>query len=267
MSFKEQTSDGQPKNLYFYPREIAELIYRDLGVFLGFLSFQHNFQALMGLLQHLKMLRTMEDEEIRMNYGLLVNEHTKKPIKTKLDRFALDKLEQVWERGGYLYTKYIQVNNNFIDIEREEYLYSYPDRPLDKSEEIIRMPSLFGLKSKDEVSSEVYLMRINEAVPEREAYRYQDPVQLCENGKLEYEKDGVMMPFFKSYKDIENSTFLTQEVPRLYHDVMTSIAWRESLVWLNRLNVNLIAIARDLEIIDFSPQNKQVVKKKRIEEA
>ena len=110
MSFKEVTKDGQPKNLYEHPKDVAGLIYRGLGVFIGFLNFQHNFQALTDLLTLLKTIRTMEDEDIRMGYGLLVNEHVHKPIKTKLDREALSKLEQVWERGGYIYTKYIKVN-------------------------------------------------------------------------------------------------------------------------------------------------------------
>ena len=268
MSFKEVSKDGQPKNLYLHPREISEFIYRNLGVYLGFLSFQHNFQGLVDMLTHLKLLRTMEDEDIRMGYGMLVNEHTKKPIKTRLDREALNKLEQVWEKGGYLLTRLKQVNENFIDIEEEKYLYEYPEWELQEGfEEVTRMPSLFGLKSKDEVSSEVFLMRINEGVLEREAYRNQDPVQLCANGKLEYEKDGVLIPFFKTYADIENSTFFTEEVPRLYHDTMTSIAWRESLIWLNRLHVNIWKIGMELEAMDFMSPSKQTVKTKRIEEA
>src|SRR3990167_1164793 len=223
MSFKEVTKDGQPKNLYSHPREVSEFIFRQLGVYIGFLSFQHNFQWLVDLLTNLKLLRTMQEEDIRMGYGMLVNQHTGKLIKTKLDNEALEKLEQVWERGGYLLTRYKQVNESFIDIVEEQYLYEYPDWDLEEGfEEISRMPSLFGLKSKDEVSSEVVLMRINEGVPEREAYRFQDPVWLTESAKLEYEKDGVLHPYFKTYQDIENSTYLTQEVPRLYHDVMTS---------------------------------------------
>ena len=268
MSFKEVTKDGQPRNVYDYPKDVSGLIYRGLGVFLGFLNFQHNFQALTDLLMLLKTIRTMEDEDIRMGYGLLVNEHTKKPIKVKLDRESLSRLEQVWERGGYIYTKYLQVNENFIDIQGVVYLFEYPNWKFDANmEEIQIMPSLFGLKSKDETTSESQLMRINEGVPERDAYRWHDPVWLCETCHLEYEKDGVIIPYFKTHQDIQRSPYYTQEVPRLYYDVMTSIAWRESLTWLTRLHVNLVAMAKDLEVIEFTSSNKQIVKTRRIEEA
>ena len=268
MSFKETTKDGQPRNVYDYPKDVSGLIYRGLGVFLGFLNFQHNFQALTDLLMLLKTMRTMEDEDIRMKYSLLVNEHTKTPIKTKLDRESLARLEQVWERGGYIYTKYLKVSPSFTDIQGVVYLFEYPNWDFDGDmEEVQIMPSLFGLKSKDETTSEGQLMRINEGVPERDAYRWHDPVWLCEICHLEYEKDGVIIPYFKTHLDIQRSPYWTQEVPRLYYDVMTSIAWRESLTWLTRLHVNLVAIAKELETVGLIGNQRSIVKTKRMEEA
>lgn len=266
MSFKEVTSDGQPKNVYSHPREVSELVYKQLGVYIGFVSFQHNFQGLTDLLINLKLLRTMEDEDKRMGYGMLVNEHTKQPIKTRLDRDSLERLEQVWERGGYLLTRYEKVSEDVTDIKEEFYLYEYPE-DLSDNEEIQRMPALFSMKSKDEVSSENVLMRINEAVPEREAYRFQEPRSFCENAKLEYEENGVMIPFFKSVSDIENSPYWTMHVPRLYHDIMTSIAWRESLKWIGRLHVNLWRVGKDLEAIEFNNPSKNANVRKKIEGA
>lgn len=268
MSFKQVTESGQPKNLYDHPRELPELIFRQLGVYIGFISFQHNFQGLTNLLMFLKLLRTIEDEDIRKDYKMLVNEHTKIPIKTKLDREALDRLEQVWERGGYLLTRYQNINENFVDIVEEKYLYSYPDWELTENEEISRIPSLFGLKAKDEVSSENFLIRINEGVPEREAYRNQDPRWLCENGHLEYESNGVIIPYFKNYNDILNSTFYTQEVPRLYHDLLTTIAWRESIKPLTILHANIWKMAQELESVDIlGMAKKEMVKRVRMESA
>lgn len=262
MDFGELTSSGQPKNVYNHPRSVAELIYRILGVYIGFVSFQHNFQGLVDLLNHLKLLRSMEDEDIRKGYGMLVNEHTKIPIKTKLDRDLINKLEQVWERGGYLLTRYVQVDEGFIDIKEESYLFEYPDWELGDMEDIQRMPALFSMKSKDEVSSDRFFMRINESVLEREAYRYHDPEWLCENGKLEKEKNGVLIPYFKTYDDIMKSTRTTQEVPRLYYDTMTTISWRKSLEYLNPLHVNVWAIAQELERIDYLSQSRQNIAKR-----
>ena len=267
MSFKQVTDSDQPKNLYNHPRELPELIFRQLGVYIGFISFQHNFQGLTNLLMFLKLLRTLEDEDIRMDYKMLINEHSKIPIKTKVDRETLNRLEQIWERGGYLLTRYHKVNENFTDIIAEEYHYSYPEYDPD-TEEVSRMPSLFGLKAKDEVSSESFLIRINEGVPEREAYRYQDPEWLCENGHLEKEKAGVIVPYFKTYDDILNSTYYTQEVPRLYHDTMTSIAWRESLKPLMMLHANIWKMAQELESVDVLGLAKnQLVKRIKMEAA
>lgn len=262
MDFSEQSSSGQPKNIYNHPRSVAELIYRILGVYIGFVSFQHNFQGLVDLLNHLKFLRAMEDEDIRKGYGMLVNEHTGLPIKTKLDRELLNRLEQVWERGGYLLTKYVQVDETFVDISEEVYLYEYPKFELDDFNVVSRIPALFSMKAKDEVSSERFLIRINEAVPVAEAFKNCDPEWLSENGKLEKERNGVIIPRFKTYEDILTSTNTIQEVPRIYHDIMTTIAWRESLTILNPLHVNVWRIAKDLEDTELLNQARQNIVKR-----
>lgn len=241
---------SQTNQLYDHPRDLADLIYRKLGVAEGFVSFQHKLQFLEALIDTIQIIQEAE------NAGMCVNENTKQPIKTKLDRNVINKLLQVWEKGGYLYTKYSESSKNFIDIAYESYLFEFPDWKLTEFEEIARMPALFSLKSKDEISSEDFFMRINEAVPEREAYRWQDPIQLCENGHLEYEKNGMLVPFFKTAYDIDHSTNLTMHVPRLYYDVMTTVAWREAKKWVDKIRINLWMIAKELEEIKFGKNDE-----------
>lgn len=241
---------SQTNVLYDHPRDLADLIYRKLGVAEGFVSFQHKLQFLEALIDAIQVIQEAE------NAGMCINENTKKPIKTKLDRKLVNKLLQVWEKGGYLYTKYRKNSRDWIDIESESYLLEPPDWKLSEFEELARMPALFSLKSKDEISSEDFFMRINEAVPEREAYRWQDPIQLCENGQLEYEKNGMLIPFFKTHQDITNSTNFTMHVPRLYYDVMTTVAWREAKKWVDKLRVNLWLMAQELEELKFASDNE-----------
>ena len=248
MSQDDSKSKYKPQTnvVYDHPRDLADLIYRKLGVAEGFVSFQHKLQFLEALIDAIQVIQEAE------NAGMCINENTKKPINTKLDRSTVNRLLQVWEKGGYLYTRYNKDTKNFIDIAGEYYLFEYPDWQLTELEEVARMPALFSLKSKDEISSEDFFMRINEAVLEREAYRWQDPIQLCENGHLEYEKNGILIPFFKTKQDIERSTNMTMHVPRLYYDVMTTIAWREAKRWVDKLRVNLWLMAQEMEELKFA---------------
>ena len=240
-SYKSQTNE-----LYDFPRDLADLIYRKLGVGEGFISFQHKLQFLEVLIDTVQVIRQAEND------GMSVNEFTKKPIATKLNQTACTKLLWVWERGGYLYTRYDKDKNNVSQIVEDVYLYEYPDWELDDIiEEITRMPALFSFKSKDEISSEDFFLRINEMVPEREAYRWHDPKLLCEMGKLDYEKNGVLIPFFKSRADIENSRYYKMHVPRNYYDTYTSIAWREAKKIVDVIRTNLWQMAKEMEEMNF----------------
>lgn len=243
---KNQKDSHQQTNLlYDHPRDLADLIYRKLGVGEGFVSFQHKLQFLEVLIDTIQVIRQAEID------GMCINEFTKKPIKKKLDNDSVNKFLHVWEKGGYLYTRYVKVGREVTDIDEEVYLFSHPDWVLTELEEITRMPALFSLKSKDEVTSEDFFMRINEMVPEREAYRWHDPKLLCEVGKLDYENNGILIPFFKSKEDILNSYYYTMHVPRNYYDIYTSIAWREAKKWVDKIRTNLWQMAKEMEEIDF----------------
>ena len=235
----------QTNQLYDHPRDLADLIYRKLGVGEGFVSFQHKLQFLEVLIDTIQVIKQAELS------GMTVNEFTKKPIKTKLNMVAVNKFLHVWEKGGFLYTRYAEIDKNITDIIEDVYLFSYPDFKLNDFEEITRMPALFSLKSKDEVTSEDFFMRINEMIPEREAYRWHEPRLLCEVGQLEYEKNGILIPFFKTKEDIMQSPFYTMHVPRNYYDIYTSIAWREAKKWVDVVRINLWQMAKEMEEIDF----------------
>ena len=243
---KGQKSPHQQTNqLYDHPRDLADLIYRKLGVGEGFVSFQHKLQFLEVLIDTIQVIRQAELD------GMAINEFTKKPIKTKLNQNACEKLLHVWEKGGFLYTRYTNVSNNVTDIVEDVYLYYHPNWELTDLEEITRMPALFSLKSKDEVTSEDFFMRINELIPEKEAYRWHDPKLLCEVGQLEYEINGVLIPFFKNKGDILASEFYTMHVPRDYYDIYTSISWREAKKWVDKIRTNLWQMAKEMEEIDL----------------
>ena len=112
------------------------------------------------------------------------------------------------------------------------------------------------MKSKDEVSSENFFMRIGGMVKDRDAYRWEDPRLLCENGHLEYEEKGVLKPFFKTTADILRSENFTMHVPRLYYDTMTTIGWREAKKWIDILRINYWKIAKEIEEIDFTSMKR-----------
>ena len=242
---KKNNPYQQTNQLYDHPRDLADLIYRKLGVGEGFVSFQHKLQFLEVLIDTIQVIKQAELD------GMAINEFTKKPIKTKLNQSYIDSFLHVWEKGGYLYTRYANVGNEITDIVEDVYLFSYPDWELSDLEEVTRMPALFSLKSKDEVTSEDFFMRINEMIPEREAYRWHDPKLLCEVGKLDYENNGVLTPFFKNKEDILTSTYYTMHVPRNYYDIYTSIAWREAKKWVDKIRINLWQMAKEMEEIDF----------------
>ena len=242
---KGKSSYKQTNELYDHPRDLADLIYRKLGVGEGFVSFQHKLQFLEVLIDTIQVIKQAELD------GMTINEFTKKLIKTKLNMIAVNKFLHVWEKGGYLYTRYAKIGNNVTDIVEDVYLFSYPDWELTELEEITRMPALFSLKSKDEVTSEDFFMRINEMIPEREAYRWHEPRLLCEVGKLDYESNGVLIPFFKNKEEILASQYYTMHVPRNYYDIYTSIAWREAKKWVDIIRINLWQMAKEMEEIDF----------------
>ena len=88
-------------------------------------------------------------------------------------------------------------------------------------------------------------------IPEREAYRWHEPRLLCEVGKLDYESNGVLIPFFKNKEEILASQYYTMHVPRNYYDIYTSIAWREAKKWVDIIRINLWQMAKEMEEIDF----------------
>ena len=76
---KGKSSFQQTNQLYDHPRDLADLIYRKLGVGEGFVSFQHKLQFLEVLIDTIQVIKQAEVA------GMTVNEFTKKPIKTKLN--------------------------------------------------------------------------------------------------------------------------------------------------------------------------------------
>ena len=118
---KGKSSYKQTNELYDHTRDLADLIYRKLGVGEGFVSFQHKLQFLEVLIDTIQVIKQAELD------GMTINEFTKKLIKTKLNMIAVNKFLHVWEKGGYLYTRYAKIGNNVTDIVEDVYLFSYPD--------------------------------------------------------------------------------------------------------------------------------------------
>lgn len=240
MSMKNNTKHAQ----YTFPNKIPLLIDEKLGMAEGFIDTMKKITFAENMYDLVKLLVVFERK------GECKNTLTGKPIKKRVDMDLVNKIEQIMTRGGYLRRTFIIENDN-KHILKEEYLYEYPE-VVYTNEDIELMPSLLGLKSKDELSGNEPLKRIAVAVPEKVAYANEDPTWLTETAKLQYLKNGVYYPYFETVGDIMNSEHWTKDVPLNYLDNTFNTVWQYFYDLIIEFRADAWIMARQMENIDYS---------------
>lgn len=234
---------NQPHSLYTFPNKLAMIIYEKLGTAEGFVNFQHKLQFAENIMDLIELLGEFETQ------NQCVNIFTGKPITVKLDRVIMQRMKQIWYRGGYLLINYI-VQNDEKFIQWTDYKFEYPEHDT-STQDVEQMPSLISLKAKDEVSSEKPLLRIGQKLPDRVVYKGQDPHWLTETAELKYTVGDKYYPYFESAQDILKSEHWTKDVPRDYYDDTASIAYHFWYQHAIVFRVNAWRMAKQMESIEF----------------
>ena len=238
---------GQPHSVYSFPLEPHELILEKLGVAEGFIDFQHKLQFIENIIDLSEILENAEDS------GLLVNKFTKDQIKIKLDRHNNDFMRQIWYHGGYFVHKHEVTEDS--DIISQTWFHFEPPEDYDHmTMEIETAPALISMKSRDELSSDKLLLRIGEAIPNKFAYKYEDPVLLSKEGKLQYEVKGKIYDRYETDEAIENDIDYTKDVPRSYYDRTTSNLWSAIKPYVDRFRICAWQMAKEMNDWQFNEE-------------
>jgi hypothetical protein len=232
---------------YTFPDKIPKLIDEKLGMAEGFIDTQKKITFAENIFDLMKLLLIFERK------GECKNNFSGKQIKKKIDQVNFGKTSQIFYNGGYLLSTYaIEHDNKYCT--NEEYLFEYPENFDPKTQTIEQLPSLIGLKSKDELSGNEPLKRIAQAVPEKVAYAGEDPTWLTEVALLKYEKNGVFYPYFNTIGDIKNSEHWTKDVPLNYLDNTFNTVWRYFEHYVNEFRADAWIMARQMTIMDFTEE-------------
>lgn len=237
-------ANNKAHSVYTFPNKIPGLIDEKLGMAEGFIDTMKKITFAENIVDLMKLLAVFERK------GECKNHFSGKLIKKKIDQDLMQKIDQIMNVGGYLLTTFAfdGIGNKYI--RNEEYLFEFPDEIAD-DQEIEQLPALLGLKSKDELSGPEPLKRIAVAVPEKIAYRNEDPTWLSEVAKLKYEKNGKFYPYFETVGDIINSEHWTKDVPLNYLDNTFNTIWRFFYEYINEFRADAWIMAREMDGLDF----------------
>ncbi len=211
----------QPRKNYTHSSSIDDEILANLGVIKGFEHFNHRFQRAENIMSMISWLHGCRDN------GLLINRHSKKPIKIFFKEDTLDKLNFIWKRSGFLLTQWVNTKlpNSSSTIRHVLWTRFLHENPatLEKNQEVHRLPSLRNMKPRDLITSDTYLIRIAESIPVSLAFEGEDPIQLSKSGKMQYDYKGKIWDMFTDPDDINNSIDFTKHVSRNFFDQTTNI--------------------------------------------
>ena len=244
---------GQPHKLYTFSEKIDEIIFEKLGVAEGFIDFQHKLQFIDDMIDLAEMMIAWEGETEEDNE--LLNNFTGKPVPTKVDRKTIGFMTQIWYHGGYFVHQHIETTDT-DEIIQTKFYFEPPDEYDHMTMEIEPAPALISMKSRDELSSDKPLLRIGEVVPNKIAFKYEDPILLSKEGKLQYEVDGKIYDRYKTDEDIENDIDYTKDVPRSYYDRTTSNLWSAIKSYVDKFRVGAWRMAKEMNEWQFNEEHE-----------
>ena len=235
-------SSGQPHKLYTFSEKIDDIIFEKLGVAEGFIDFQHKLQFIDDMIDLAEMLIAWEGQTEEENE--LLNNFTGKPIPTKVDRKIIGFMKQIWYHGGYFLHEHLETED--MDMVTKTWFCFSPPNYNPSYQEIEPAPALVSMKARDSLSSSNILMRIGEPVPNKIAYKNEDPILLSKEAKLQYEVGGKIYDRYTKDEDIDNDIDFTKDVSRNYYDFTTSILWMAIKPFVDKFRKNAWKIAKEV---------------------
>lgn len=251
-------STGIPHSVYTYPLDVVIYLRDKLGVAEGQFDFAQPFKHAENTMDLIETVLEYEKQ------GLLTNDFSKTPCKTKLDQNSIDKMRQLWDKQTYLIITFDKMESTKKTLEEIVFVRPHPRHPrhdkcnlcIHENQEYKELPSLSALKPREDQPLNRMLILIGEAVPEREAYEGEDPQQLTDIGGCYYDRGfGVKQPWFTSQEDIQNSPNYTKRVGQNYYDNTRKRLYKKWKKLSIILKVNIVTLAKEIQGFDYERED------------